>query len=210
MTRILVAEQVRATELAYGHVLGARRFWETITDVRTEEYSHLLRFFSNEVGKGGRVIDLGSGTGLDVSTLRGAGCTAFGVDKSIPLVRYATQRYGPFFFCSDLSRPQSIRGAIFDGLLAAFSLIHLPITSWPGALDTMVALLRRGGTAFITVKEGQGVICDRRLGPSYPRYVQLCEEGELAAFVRAAGFASCSIARSAASSPAWLHCMAVK
>lgn len=177
---------------SYADREGARRYIDSLSrDSATQEY---ITRFTASFQPNDKVIDIGSGSGDDVKAMRGRGVEALGIDSSPAMVKYATDKHGPFFRLMDV-HDISILGAnsCFAGALLSCTLIHLPQSQWSSVLSSVLSILRPDGVVLVTMKGGVGVVRDDRLGADFPRFVQLCRESDLTSLLDKVGFSGIKI-----------------
>ncbi len=112
--------------------------------------------FSRVFGKGGRVLDTGSGSGRDVNALLELGFDACGMDASARLIGLSArnrENRDARFLTGSL--PGNIPGAFnrdssWDGIVCSAVLQHIPDRVLPDTVRTFHRLLRDGGRVFIT------------------------------------------------------------
>ena len=122
----------------------------------------LDRFLSHLPAKAS-ILDAGCGSGRDLKFFLSRGHCAFGIDASTALVQMAAQYSGA---PCEVARIESISyEERFDGIWACASLLHLPRDAFRPALRCLNRALKRGGTLFMAVQEGQGeaILPDGRL-----------------------------------------------
>lgn len=139
------------------------------------------------------VADVGCGTGRVARHLRGAGLRVVGLDLSPGMLRA----------CGDLpvaagdARRLPLRDAVLDGLLAWYSLIHLPEAALPGVFAEFARVTRPGAPVLVAFQSGHGQRVDRTT--SYGRPVPLSylrhDVDAVAAALREAGFAAYATVR---------------
>jgi len=93
---------------------------------------------------GGRVLDVGTGTGVVARAAHDAGAgLVVGVDPSIPMLRQARLGGGGPRFAAAEAIDLPFRGGSFDAVLASFALSHFAKAET--ALFDMLRVLRQGG-----------------------------------------------------------------
>ena len=126
------------------------------------DFVALYEEFLKYVPAGGRIMDLGCGSGRDVKWFRDHGYEAFGLDASERLVKIA---------CEELGIPvevgfieEWIADEAFDGVWCCASLVHLDDDNLDQFLSNLRYNLKKGGALFMSVKEGidSGTIEDGR------------------------------------------------
>lgn len=129
---------------------------------------------------GARVLDLGSGSGRDLKRMQDLGLCAQGLDVSEGLARIARQ-YAPVIIGDMRCIPFAQN--TFDGVLAAASLLHLPVNEVPVALSEIKRVLRPRGILAMVVKGGAGELKD-----DAGRFFHLYDDKTLDARLSQAGF----------------------
>lgn len=105
------------------------------------------------------VVDLGCGAGRDLRRFAGQGFAPVGLDRSYPLCQIAREVGGRPVAAGDLTA-LPFRDAAFDGVWAAASVLHLDAADAALAFAEMYRVVRPGGTATVTLKEGSGADTD--------------------------------------------------
>lgn len=114
----------------------------------------LLDVFAERLGAGARVCDAGCGPGHVTRYLRDRGADAFGVDLSPAMVAEAARLDADLVFeVGDLADLPVAPGSL-DGVVAFYSLIHLPRERVAAALEGFRDRLRPGGLAFLAFHLG--------------------------------------------------------
>lgn len=143
--------------------------------------------FLREIPSGGRILDVGCGTGKDVNSMRRFGFAAQGMDLSPAMVAIATEAYGPHFHCGDLLNPAGSGLGVYDGIVLLAVLQHILPDDAAHAFASLTDMLSPSGTLLVIAKEGQGLTEDFRLGREFPRRVVLYREQEIATLITQAG-----------------------
>jgi trans-aconitate methyltransferase len=147
---------------------------------------------------GGRVLDLGCGPGRITGHLHELGLDVAGVDLSPAMVAEARRRFPTLSFSTGRLDAPAVAPESLGGLLAWYSLIHVPPEDLPSTVRTLASILLPGGHLQLAFQAGEG---HRRIAHAYghdldldawrldPDHVtnQLCEVGlEVIAAVRRA------------------------
>ncbi|MEV6623973.1 class I SAM-dependent methyltransferase [Amycolatopsis sp. NPDC051106] len=147
-----------------------------------------LTLFASEVG--GPAVDVGCGPGYFTAYLHSLGVDATGIDLSPAMIDIARRAHpGPRFevgSMTDLPLPD----ASMAGVLASWSLIHVPDDDVPVALGHFRRVLRPGGLLVIGYHVGAGTRLKTEGYGGHPMrvHVHLRQPWWLAKRVRAAGF----------------------
>lgn len=114
-----------------------------------------IRTFAGRVGRGGRVLDVAAGPGLDLRLLRDAGLRIVAGDLSHESMKIA----GTLFPKGALARWDFRRlpfaDGTFDGIWASAALQHVPRAQVRRVLAEW-RRVQRGGPIFVSMREGTG------------------------------------------------------
>ncbi|NIZ15598.1 trans-aconitate 2-methyltransferase [Phaeobacter sp. HF9A] len=117
--------------------------------------------------EGGTVLDLGCGPGHWAARLRDDGYRVAAVDASPEMAAYAQATYGIEVSVADFE--DIAVEAMFDGIWAFFSLLHVPRDDFPTHLLRLRRALKPGGRFTLGMKLGEGEGRDE-LGRFYSYY----------------------------------------
>jgi len=140
-----------------------------------------LTAFIAALAPAARVLDLGCGPGHAAAFLRDLGFDVTATDASAEMVWIGRKRFGldiRVATFSDLSET-----AVYDGILASFSLLHAPKAEMPTHLAGVHRALKPGGIFSISVKTGEGEHRDT-IGRFYAYY----SDAEITGLLEHAGF----------------------
>jgi SAM-dependent methyltransferase len=138
----------------------------------------------------GRVADVGCGPGWVTAHLRSLGVDAFGLDLSPEMIAFACRTHADVPFAvgsmTDLPLPTDSLG----GILAFWSLIHLPDAALPTVLAHFHRTLRPGGVVLVGFHVGDTTTCKTSGYGGHPMHVHIHRRrpAAMSAFLRAAGF----------------------
>ncbi|SBT67151.1 Methyltransferase domain-containing protein [Micromonospora sediminicola] len=104
----------------------------------------------------GPVADMGCGPGRITAHLHGLGLDAFGVDLSPAMIEVARRDHPNLRFEVGSMTRLDLADASLTGLLAWFSLIHVPDEDVPGVLAGFHRALRPGGVVLLGFFAGEG------------------------------------------------------
>jgi SAM-dependent methyltransferase len=139
---------------------------------------------------GGLVADVGCGPGRITAYLRGIGIDAFGIDLSPGMIGVARQDHpGLRFEVGSMTRLDVADGSL-TGLLAWFSLIHVPDSEVPATLAEFHRALRPGGPLLLGFHAGEGTELKTQGYGGHPMKVHVHRRSpaRVAAWLGAAGF----------------------
>ena len=112
----------------------------------------LLAAFAETVS--GPVADLGCGPGHVTAHLHGLGLAAVGVDLSREMVATARRSFPDLSFAvGDMTRP-GLRERSLGGMVAFYSIIHLPDEALPVAFAEFARVLAPGGQVLLAFQTG--------------------------------------------------------
>ena len=135
---------------------------------------------------GGRVLDLGCGSGWAARRLRASGLRAVGLDRSAGRLARARAGDRPTPLVLGDMRALPIALGSVDGVWACASLLHLPKADLPSALTAIHAVLRPSGALYLSLKAGAGEAWSMRGGA--PRFFAYYADAELDRLLDAARF----------------------
>ncbi|HEX6360975.1 class I SAM-dependent methyltransferase [Actinophytocola sp.] len=104
-----------------------------------------LALFADMVPSGGPVADVGCGPGHVTARLHDLGIDAFGIDLSPTMIEVARRAHPALRFEVGSMTDLPLADASVDGLLAWWSLIHIPDDAMPAVLAHFRRVLRQGG-----------------------------------------------------------------
>lgn len=140
---------------------------------------HVARFAAL-VPPGGLVWDVGCGPGFDTAVLRQNNLHAFGLDYSHPMILAGRERQGRqnIFIQADMRHLPVC--ACAAGLWVCASLLHLPRSDAPAALQEFYRVLQPGGILYLSVKMGEGEQwTESAYGRALPRFFTYWQPTEL-------------------------------
>lgn len=124
-----------------------------IEGTRKADMSDQYRHFSRYLAPGGKLLDLGCGSGRDSAYFSGLGFTVTAVDGSEELCRRVKENYGIHALC--IKFEELSFEAEFDGIWACASLLHVKKTDMPNILHKVSAALKSGGVMYASFKYGK-------------------------------------------------------
>jgi SAM-dependent methyltransferase len=140
----------------------------------------------------GPVVDLGCGPGHVGRFLADRGARTIGVDLSEQMAALAARRLGLALVADMRSLP--FRGGSLGGMVAFYSLIHLPRGELADAVAEIARVLRRGARLLVSVHGGEGeVVRDDFLEVPVPFVATLFDAGEIEAALVGAGMTITSV-----------------
>jgi len=140
---------------------------------------------------GGPVADVGCGPGHVTAHLRDSGLDAFGIDLSPAMIEAARREHPGLRFDVGSMTALPLADASVAGLIAFWSLVHVPDHALPGVLGQFRRALRPGGPLLLGFHTGDS----SRLktagygGHAMKVYVYRRQPAGVAAALRDAGFA---------------------
>jgi SAM-dependent methyltransferase len=108
---------------------------------------------------GSRILDVGCGSGRDLTWLARRGFTMTGFERSEALAALAEAQSGCPVIRGDF-RAFDFSKLSFDGLLLVAALVHVPHGELPGVLAGILKALRPGGILMLSLKKGRGTEAD--------------------------------------------------
>lgn len=139
---------------------------------------------------GGPVADVGCGPGHITAHLHKAGIDAFGIDLSPAMIDTARREHPDLRFEVDSMTDLKLAAGSVAGLIAFWSLIHLPDDALPGVFEHFRRVVRPGGPVLLGFHVGDTskLKTEGYGGHSMKVYVHRRQPADVAALLRAAGF----------------------
>ncbi|GGJ88411.1 methyltransferase [Pilimelia anulata] len=149
-----------------------------------------LNTFAERTGRG-PVGDIGCGPGRITAYLHDRGMRAFGIDLSPAMIRTARRTHPHLPFAVGSMTHLPLADASTAGLVAWYSLIHVPDRELDGVLTDLRRVLRTGGRLLVAFHAGTGSSLKTEGYGGHPMRVRVHrrEPRELADRLHAAGFA---------------------
>lgn len=152
----------------------------------TNEYNYFKTILP-----GSKVVDLGCGAGRDGELFVRDGFDYLGIDNSMEMLKFASQRVTRGQFKLMDLRDLDLPVESFDGFWTSASLLHFSKEEIPKLLKSFYSLLKFNGVGFISVKEkkvmDEGYIKEDKYG-GIERFFSFFKEIELENFLTEAGF----------------------
>uniref|UniRef100_A0AAU2V5Q0 Methyltransferase domain-containing protein n=1 Tax=Streptomyces sp. NBC_00003 TaxID=2903608 RepID=A0AAU2V5Q0_9ACTN len=149
---------------------ATRTAYDTIACGYAEEFSAeleakpieraMLAAFAEMVGAagGGPVADLGSGPGRVTAFLHQLGLAVFGVDLSPRMVALARQTYPDIRFDEGSMTALDVPGGSLGGIVAMYSVIHIPHDQLPLVFAEFHRVLAPGGRVLLVFQVGDAPV----------------------------------------------------
>jgi len=157
--------------------------------------------FTSRVGAGGRVLEIGSGSGRDARELEARGLVVRRTDVTpafVDLMRAAGHD-------ADVLDPLADDlGGPYDGVWANAVLLHLSREDLPVVLERLHAVIVPGGTLFASLKEGDGDAWSTHGHVDAPRHFTFWREEPLRAVLAGAGWRVATVRHTRGSRDDWL------
>lgn len=150
----------------------------------------LLHMLKNHIGVGGKVLDIGCGSGEDCKFLADLGLRPVGIDITDGFLKEAQSRFPQGKFIAMDVRELDFPQASFDGVIAKHSLLHISKKEFPLVLEKINTVLRPGGWFVLTLTEGIGEkdVTNIRLGERITRFFAYYTSFEVGRLLQDAGF----------------------
>ncbi len=168
-----------------------------VYDQIAEEYRHritrptdYINCFTAFLPDGARILDAGCGIGTDAGYLSQSGYEVAAIDLSRGMLEIArTNHEAAVFYEQDLRYPD-FKPHSFDGIIASFSLIHIPKGQIPGVLKKYHELLVNRGILFLAMQAGESreLYLKEPFKPDETTFLNVVSEEEILHQLHQAGF----------------------
>jgi ubiquinone/menaquinone biosynthesis C-methylase UbiE len=122
----------------------------------TNRLEKTVNEFLTMLPENAKILDVGCGPGGDAQYFIEKGFKVVGIDVSKEMLRIAKRRVQKARFEVMDMRNLSFESQRFDGIFAAYSLIHIPKNNAEGVLREFHRVLKPSGLLFLSVYEGNG------------------------------------------------------
>jgi ubiquinone/menaquinone biosynthesis C-methylase UbiE len=139
------------------------------------------------VGTGGRILDIGCGTGRDMSYFESQGIRTTGLDLSAGMLAFALSEVKGGLAQMNMCR-MGIRDASFEGAWSCASLLHVPKKDAPIALREVRRILKPGGMFMLFLQEGTAESWNGGYVPGVRRFFARYQVGEMGSLLLHSGF----------------------
>ena len=126
------------------------KFYEDTVHVDMGEF---YQAFLPLVRAGGKILDVGCGSGRDLQKFKNLGYELVGIDASNEMVKKAKALSGVEVL--NLKFSEITWDNEFDGLWASASLLHVPISEIPNTLKLLWKSLKKSSPFFMSFKYGE-------------------------------------------------------
>lgn len=118
------------------------------------DMSDVHRMFLELLPVGGKILDVGCGSGRDLKAFSTAGFQAEGLEPSTAMANRASAYSGCNITCKRVQELDWV--ARFDGIWCCASLLHVPRLEFPEVLKRITRALKDNGTCYLSLKKGDG------------------------------------------------------
>jgi len=157
---------------------------------------------------GKKILDIGCGTGRDAKYFTENGFNVVGIDISEKMISYAKKNAPKAKFYARDMRNMRFKSGSFDGVWCMSSLTLLDENHMIPVLKKINNVLKKGGTLFISMKEGEGI--DVYGEGEKKRYAFLYPKNTVEQKVRNAGFDIVKIKREKGEYCTWINFFCIK
>lgn len=127
---------------------------EYIELTREVDMSHLYRMFENSIPVGGKILDVGCGSGRDTKHFVDEGYIVTAIDGSEELCKAASEYSGVNVIEMDIEN-LDLPGN-YDGIWACASLLHVEKRNMKSVISKLFSLLNNKGILYASWKYGDG------------------------------------------------------
>ncbi len=145
--------------------------------------------FLSYLTKGSRVLDIGCGNGNFSKYISDQGFDCEGIDLSPKMLKIARERLPGIKFTLKDMRKLDYDAESFDGLLVAYSLIHIPSDQIVSTLQGFNKILESKGIVLLITQKGEpDKVVDEPLEEGRKIFINFFTKERLADFLNKAGF----------------------
>lgn len=123
-----------------------------IEGTQNADMSDQYRMFLKYLPNGGKLLDLGCGSGRDSAYFSSLGFEVTAADGSEALCKRVKEHYGIPALC--IKFEELSFAAVFDAIWACASLLHVKKADMPDVMEKVSAALKPGGVLYASFKYG--------------------------------------------------------
>jgi len=172
-------------------VAGYDKLGQKYTDLYYHDTSD-LEFFNKFIcylPKGAKVLDIGCGPGTFTQHFVKHGFVVEGIDLSVTMIEIAKKKLPQINFQLMDMRQLSFSENNFDGIFAAYSLIHIPSVEVAETLKGFMRILKTGGILGLITQKGEAdKIVDEPMQPGEKMFFNFFTKDRLQKFLDNSGF----------------------
>ncbi len=168
------------------------------TEVFFEDFSdkEFIDKFLNLLPKRANILDVACGPGNFTKYMMTRGYSVEGIDLSEEMIKTAKKMVPNGRFKIMDMRRLEYSDHVFDGVFAAYCLIHVPSEEISATISEFYRILKKDGLLFIAVHEGVGEnFIDEPLQEGEKIFVKFFTESEIKSFLEDAGFSILSLTK---------------
>lgn len=159
----------------------------------TSDFAHIDRFISS-VAPEGTILEVGCGAGQFSKYLMTKGFTVIGVDLSESMLALARKKVPGGDFRSMDMRNLSFYDGQFDGIIAPYSLIHIPEKAVVSTLKGFNRVLRQHGELCVLAQRGESDhIVDEPFAPGKKVFFNFFTSLRIRNYLEIAGFTDITV-----------------
>jgi ubiquinone/menaquinone biosynthesis C-methylase UbiE len=155
------------------------------------------------VGREGRLLEVGCGTGRDMAWFESQQIRVVGLDLSAGMLNYARSQVSGGLVMMSMQQI-GFADDHFDGIWCCASLLHLPKSQVPDILQEIGRVLKGGGLMVLSVQAGQFEGWDEGYVDGVKRFFARYRREEMADLLAGAGFEVREIEVNEAGKRTWL------
>ena len=146
--------------------------------------------FLKLIPKGSKILDAGCGPGVDSAYMNSQGFEVIGVDLSEKMLELARKKSPNIKFEKADIRELDFNKSTFDGILASYSLIHIPKKDIPNLIKNFLKFLKPNGVICVGIQEGESreMFITEPFKPDEKIFVNVISADELRELLEKNGF----------------------
>ena len=127
-----------------------------VENTASVDMTELYTAFLSRLKSGAHILDAGCGSGRDTRHFLKLGYRVTAIDGSVAMVRHASAFTG--ITVRQLTFENLDYHAVFEGIWACASLLHIPFSELPDVMARMSESLKNNGVWYLSFKYGEGEV----------------------------------------------------